>query len=148
MRISKRTLVFGGGLVLLLAIVAVILAVTLTRSSSPKNEPLRLEQPIPPPPQPADALDSIAQKLDENRCMLIGSLDCGWTKRQLDEFGDAKSKIRFVDCNEPNNAQTCQKVKAMPTWTCLVNGTTVEGYYPPSELPDKLQLASIHHDNL
>jgi hypothetical protein len=54
---------------------------------------------------------------------IYGSMDCGWTRKQIDHMKEYGIKYKFVDCSK----KKCDGVKGFPT-TVHATGVRFEGY--------------------
>ena len=55
---------------------------------------------------------------------VYGSMDCGWTRRQLDHMKAGGINHTFVDCS----SEKCPDVDAFPTMIHSQSGETIVGY--------------------
>ena len=61
----------------------------------------------------------VVRKLRALNARLYGVQSCGWTVRQLEEFGAAKAAATrevYVDCAEASPSASCAKITHFPTW--------------------------------
>ena len=54
---------------------------------------------------------------------IYGSMDCGWTRKQIEHMKEHRIKYKFVDCSK----RECEGVKGFPT-TVHKTGVRFEGY--------------------
>jgi len=61
---------------------------------------------------------NLADCLKEKKAVLYGASWCGYTRKQLDAFGSAKSSVEYVECSDSEGIQKCKDkgVTAYPTW--------------------------------
>ena len=55
---------------------------------------------------------------------VYGTMECGWTRKQLDHMKKNGIKHTFVDCSSEN----CPNVDAFPTLIHSQSGETIVGY--------------------
>jgi hypothetical protein len=64
--------------------------------------------------------ENLADCLLEKNVKMYGSSNCLHTKRQKEIFGEALSKINYIECSEGEGwSKTCQDkgINAVPTWS-------------------------------
>lgn len=74
---------------------------------------------------------SSQEKLSGNntkKYTVYGSMNCGWTTKQLDEIkkNGHEHMVEFVDCDK--NQDKCQNVEGFPTWKVNGSETLLPGY--------------------
>lgn len=55
---------------------------------------------------------------------VYGSMECGWTKKQIDYLKSKGIKHTFVDCNK----ETCDGIDGFPTLVHSQSGEKIVGY--------------------
>lgn len=70
---------------------------------------------------------SLAQCLNDKGVTVYGAAWCGSCKKQKEEFGDAFSLIRYVDCGIELEKCTEENVEYLPT-VIMGNGKRIVGY--------------------
>lgn len=61
--------------------------------------------------------DEVATILTQRAdAVLYGSDQCEWTKKQMQEFGEAFKRIKYIACDKDPDYCTKQNVKFLPTW--------------------------------
>lgn len=82
-----------------------------------------------------EKLDNLAGCLTSNGVTMYGSRKCSHCVSQKAMFGEAFSKITFVECGDEKGKEKCEKanIKGYPTWL-LENGERREGTVSMPEL--------------
>lgn len=86
-------------------------------------------------------LDAFAQCLTEKKTIFYGAFWCVHCQNSKNVFGDAKSKLPYVECSTPDGKgqlQICidQKIEGYPTWVFADGsrlGGELSGEIPASE---------------
>eukprot|EP00040_Diaphanoeca_grandis_P014247 m.72155 g.72155 ORF g.72155 m.72155 type:complete len:129 (+) comp24429_c2_seq1:190-576(+) len=74
-------------------------------------------------PSQQDVLTKLANCLEKNGFALHGTDWCGWCPKQLEMFGDAKTKVPYVDCSRTDGVRGFSKaclnkgIRVVPSWT-------------------------------
>lgn len=102
--------IIGGVVVLLLAVGAILFAVSGGSTATTVQDKVA----------PQGALE-LAQCLKDNGVTFFGAFWCPHCKKQKEEFGSAVSALPYVECSEPDGqTQTAvckaKKIEGYPTW--------------------------------
>jgi len=74
-------------------------------------------------------IERLAKVLSSHGWVMYGNENCGWCKRQKEEFGEAFKYINYIDCN--SNPALCKSegATAAPFWKNSNTEETQPGYY-------------------
>lgn len=68
--------------------------------------------------------ERVATQLTQKGCKMYGKQGCPYCEKQKNEFGDAFSKINYIECTE--NEEECKNIDGVPFWSCQTK--TLKGF--------------------
>ena len=74
----------------------------------------------------------LAQCLTTHDARLYGADWCGYTRKQLGDFGDGARYLDYVECTDDPEACKQAHIRGYPTW--IIEGGTYPGYLQQSTL--------------
>lgn len=86
-------------------------------------------------PSEKDPLEEAIDELNKRGFVVLGREGCPWCTKQMDEFGPYATKVRYVDCENPQNEQMCQGIENLPT--LRMGEKQHAGYLPINDLVQK-----------
>jgi len=83
-----------------------------------------------PPSAGGEPAKKVAACAKSRGAVLYGAHWCGYTRRQLELFGESRGEINYVECSDKNPTEhaACVErgISAYPTW--LIDEKQVRGY--------------------
>ncbi len=85
--------------------------------------------------QPSN-LDGFASCLTEKGAIMYGASWCSHCTEQKEMFGDAFSKVSYIECEEQKQLCAQEEIQYLPTWK-FTDGTVLTGVQDFSTLAEK-----------